>query len=43
MWEYTYLGADAVSEFIAESVRYVAVYGEGKNTIADIVIGEVLE
>ena len=43
MEEYTYLGADAVSELIAESIRYVAVYGEGKNRIADIVAGEVLE
>ncbi len=43
MGEYTYLGADAVSELIAESIRYVAVHGEGSNIIADIVAGEVLE
>lgn len=43
MEEYNYLGTEATSELIAESIRYVAVYGEGKNRIADIVAGEVLE
>lgn len=43
MGEYTHLGADAVSELIAESIRYVAMRGEGSNTIADIVAGEALE
>ncbi|WP_455044591.1 phage minor capsid protein [Lancefieldella rimae] len=43
MEEYNYLGTEATSELIAESIRYVAVYGEGKNRIADTVAGEVLE
>lgn len=43
MGEYTHLGADAVSELIAEGIRYVAAHGEGSNEIADIVAGEVLE
>ncbi len=30
MEEYNYLGTEATSELIAESIRYVAVYGEGK-------------
>lgn len=43
MEEYNYLGKDAISELVAESIRYVTLHGEGKNEIADIVAGEVLE
>lgn len=43
MEEYNDLGKDAISELVAESIRYVTLHGEGKNEIADIVAGEVLE
>ena len=42
MKEYNKLGDESSSELLAESLRFVAVNGFGKNKIADIVVREVL-
>ena len=42
MKEYNKLGDESSSELLAESLRFVAVNGFGKNKIADIVVKEVL-
>ena len=39
---YNKLGDESSSELLAESLRFVAVNGLGKNKIADIVVKEVL-
>ena len=42
MKEYNDLRDESSSELLAESLRFVAVNGLGKNKIADIVVKEVL-
>ncbi len=42
MKEYSDLRDESSSELLAESLRFVAVNGFGKNKIADIVVREVL-